>query len=366
MGHRIAVVGAGIIGRILSWKLLRKGHEVTLFDREEWHNPHGCSYAAAGMVAPYCEMDTAEYLIARIGLDCYYAWKDLVKEIDPDLFFVDRGSLVVAHVNHQAELDHLKHRIARHPLVEQTGDVDAARIAELEPELAGRFQRGLFYPLEAALDNRAVLKALERRLTEGGVHARMRTPVLDVAPGQLTTADGVERYDWVVDTRGLAARSDLTDLRGVRGELVVVETKDVRLTRPIRLLHPRYPVYIVPHGGDIYFVGATAIESEDDSAITVRTTLELLSAAYIVHPGFAEARVVETVTNLRPAYFDNIPRIRTDDRGLLRVNGLYRHGFLMSPRVADEAVYYIEHRAARDAYREIFEPLAPGSLDAPK
>ena len=365
MNNRIAVVGAGIMGRLVSWKLLQKGYDVTIFDREDWWNTRGCSWSAAGMIAPYCEMETAEFLIARIGLDSYYAWKELVKAIDPSIFFADRGSLVVAHVNHQAELDHLKHRIVQHPLAEKTGDVDGEGISALEPELKGRFQRGLYYPLEAALDNRAVLKGLANRLVEGGVHARMHTPVRTVGSGRIELESGVERYDWVVDTRGLAARDDLTDLRGVRGEMVIVEAKDVHLSRPIRLLHPRYPVYIVPHGEDIYFVGATAIESEDESAITVRTTLELLSAAYIVHPGFAEARVVETLTNLRPAYFDNIPRIRYDDKGLIRVNGLYRHGFLMSPQLADEVVHYVQHRVARDTYREIFEPIGQPSL-APK
>ena len=60
----------------------------------------------------------------------------------------------------------------------------------------------------------------------------------------------------------------------------------------------------------------------------------LLSAAYSVHPGFAEAHIVETVTNLRPAFMDNAPKVRYKD-GLIQLNGLYRHGYLLTPRIVE-------------------------------
>jgi glycine oxidase len=339
-------------------KLSQEGYDVTLFDKEDWHHIKGCSYSAAGMIAPYCEMETAEFLIARIGLDCYYAWKDLIKEIDPSIYFTDRGSLVVAHVNHGSELDHLKHRISAHPLAKNSGEINADQIAELEPELSGRFQRGLYYPLESNVDNRGLMEALARKLMKMGVKSRMQTLVNHIEPGKIRYEGGEESFRWVVDARGLGARDDLPDLRGVRGELVVVHAKDVNLSRPIRLMHPRYPVYVVPHGDNHYFIGATAIESEDPSAITVRTTLELLSAAYIVHPGFAEARIVETVTNLRPTFLDNTPQIRYDLKGLITVNGMYRHGFLMSPQMSTEVVNLIKTGKPETKFPEIFPQIS--------
>ena len=92
-----------------------------------------------------------------------------------------------------------------------------------------------------------------------------------------------------IDCRGLAAARQLPDLRGVRGEMLLVQSRELRLQRPVRLLHPRMPVYVVPRGEGIYMIGATMIESDDAGAVTVRSALELLSAAYALHPAFGEA-----------------------------------------------------------------------------
>ncbi|ENS56743.1 hypothetical protein C005_00077 [Brucella melitensis BG2 (S27)] len=84
-------------------------------------------------------------------------------------------------------------------------------------------------------------------------------------------------------------------------------------------------------------IGATMIESDDRRGISVRSTLELLSAAYALHPAFGEAEILEVGVDARPAFADNLPRVRR--RGdTVYVNGLYRHGFLLSPAVARMAV----------------------------
>ena len=79
-------------------------------------------------------------------------------------------------------------------------------------------------------------------------------------------------------------------------------------------------------------VGATEIESDDDSSMTVRSAMELLSAAYSVHPGFAEANIRQHVSQCRPAFSDNQPKIIVDN-SLIQINGLFRHGFLIAPVV---------------------------------
>jgi len=106
----------------------------------------------------------------------------------------------------------------------------------------------------------------------------------------------------------------------------------VSLTRPIRLLHPRIPLYVVPRGDGVFMLGATMIESSASAHVTARSLLELLSAAYALNPAFGEAEVLEIGVDTRPAFPDNLPRIRRDGE-LVRVNGLYRHGFLLSPAV---------------------------------
>ena len=126
----------------------------------------------------------------------------------------------------------------------------------------------------------------------------------------------------------------LHDLRGVKGEMLLLQTSEITLRRPVRLLHPRYPLYIVPREDNIFMVGATMIETDDRKLASARSVMELLSAAYAVHPAFAEASLLEIGTDVRPAFNDNLPRLRR--RGnTLYINGLFRHCLLYtspSPR----------------------------------
>jgi len=196
--------------------------------------------------------------------------------------------------------------------------VDQAKITELEPDLHG-FGKGLYFEREAHLDPRQALADLYRDLKNQGVEFHRK-----LAPARLENA---------IDCRGLHARETLHDLRGVKGEMLVIRCRDVVLTRPVRLLHPRMPLYIVPRGDGIFMLGATMIESEDSSRITARSMLELLSAAYALNPAFGEAEVLEIGVDLRPAFPDNLPRIRRLGQTIY-ANGLYRHGYLLAPALA--------------------------------
>jgi glycine oxidase len=121
--------------------------------------------------------------------------------------------------------------------------------------------------------------------------------------------------------------------------MIVIETSEVDLTRPVRLIHPRFPLYVIPRGDGRFMLGATSIESED-RGVSVRSALELLGAAYAVHPAFGEARIVEFGSGLRPAFPDNLPRISIE-QDHIAVNGLYRHGFLLAPALAELTLGYV-------------------------
>jgi glycine oxidase len=86
-----------------------------------------------------------------------------------------------------------------------------------------------------------------------------------------------------------------------------------------------------------YIIGATEIESEDTTPVSVRSAMELLSALYTVHPGFMEGRIVDLESNCRPAFRDNLPRIE-EQEGITRINGLYRHGYLLAPALVEKAL----------------------------
>ena len=230
---------------------------------------------------------------------------------------VQAGSLVVTMSRDRRELDCFARRTGGHEAI------DPMRLALLEPDLNGLFQAALYMPHEAHLNPRLALATLTERLIERGVQVRFDTP--------LEAHDN--RCDVLVDTRGYAARDRLPDLRGVRGEMLLVRCRDIHLSRPVRLVHPRFPAYVVPHGDGLYMIGATQIESDGRTGITARGIVDLLSAAYALHPAFGEAEIIETGADVRPAFADNLPRIRRHhDR--IHINGLFRHGFLLAPACA--------------------------------
>ena len=124
--------------------------------------------------------------------------------------------------------------------------------------------------------------------------------------------------------------------------MIRLHAPEVTLQRPTRLIHPRYPIYIAPKPDHVFVIGATEIETEDLSPASVRSTLELLSAAYTVHSGFAEARILEISTQARPTLANNLPAIRQLGDRTLQINGLYRHGFLIAPAMLDIVLEWVQ------------------------
>ncbi|MCL4766110.1 MAG: FAD-dependent oxidoreductase [Hyphomicrobiaceae bacterium] len=319
----ITVAGAGILGLWQAFELARRGHKVTLREATDEPTVGAASRYAGAMLAPCCEAESAEPVIRELGRHGVDMWRQAYPGI------VCRGTLVVAASRDRGELTRFARMAAGHR------DVAADELARLEPELAGRFARGLLYEEECHLAPRSAILFLVGELRRMGAILRFGEPVHDPV-WMAAPAGGV-----VIDCRGLAARSELPQLRGVRGEMAVLRAPEVALSRPIRLLHPRQPLYVVPWGDDRYMVGATLIEREDGAPVTVRSALELLGLAYALHPGFAEAAIEELGAGVRPAFPDNIPRAIVRGRRIL-VNGAYRHGFLFAPVLATAVAEYLE------------------------
>ncbi len=338
---KIGIAGAGIAGRLLAWRLARIGHEVELFDREPQGSREICSFAAAGILAPLAEVEQADAPIYRLGNRGLALWPDILEALGGEIFFRQPGTLIAAHGKDRGDLKHFETLVRRH-LPESEGDIVAVDLRDREPALA-HLGAGLYLEQEAQLDPEALMVRLESVLTDLGVVWHYGVEVPEVQPGQLKLEDGQRSFDWAADCRGLGARPQTPELRAVRGELVWLHAPDVDIKHMVRLMHPRYRIYLVPRPGNIYLVGATEIESDDCSPISVRSGLELLSAAYSLHSGFAEARIIKTVSQCRPAMPDNMPLLEVDD-GLIRINGLYRHGFLLAPALIEDAVIRLSHQ----------------------
>jgi glycine oxidase len=313
----VTVVGAGIAGTWQALMFARAGFAVTLLERGDAGLAAAASHWAAGMLAPDCEGESGEPVVGRLGRRSLALWGAELPNTTAT------GSLVVAHPRDRADYD----RFAR--LTDGYERLGGDSIAELEPALAGRFREALFFRNEAHVEPRRVLPELHGRLEAAGASIRFGSP-----------ADPAVLPGTVIDCRGIGARDVFPELRGVRGETVLVETREVELSRPVRLVHPRWPLYIVPRAESRFLIGATMVESEDAGPVTVRSALELLSAAYSVHPAFGEARILELGVGLRPALPDHAPHIRVSG-GRIAVNGLYRHGFLLAPALAEITVDYV-------------------------
>lgn len=357
----IGIAGAGLLGRLLAWQLARQGHQVNVYDpapHPEAPNTghitasndgpppaHAAAFTAAGMLSPLAELENAGPVIARLGWRSLRLWHDITAELGRQtgepLMFRQLGSLMVAHGSDLGAAQRVLARLGEVPEMQSPLALDALQLQELEPAIAPDLT-AWFLPQEGQILPRQVMPALCTAAPRVRWHWGQR--VASVTPNTLTLQDGsVHRVDLAVDTRGLGARDAHTTaasalpVRGVRGEVLWLHAPGVQLQRPVRLLHPRHRVYLVPRPGDIVVVGASEIESEDRSPVSLRSAVELMAAAHSVLPELAEARIIHLETNLRPALPDNHPLIHIEP-GLMRLNGLFRHGWLLAPAVVENAL----------------------------
>ncbi|MCY4008076.1 MAG: FAD-dependent oxidoreductase [Rhodobacteraceae bacterium] len=310
------VIGAGVAGLAVATELVNRRQKVQIIDCAGPPGPHNCSWWAGGMLAPWCERENSELTVQQMGRESIAWWSRYTN-------VTQAGTLVVARTRDLPDLKRFAQRTTGFRELKQ------ADIEQLEPDLHG-FSTGLYFAEEGHLEPRQALQDLWQTLQQAGVTFHLGTPAQEFAQKSLRWSGRV------FDCRGLAARDRLPGLRGVKGEMLHIRCPDIRLSRPVRLLHPRIPLYIVPRGEGIYMLGATMIENESQDHMSVRSMLELLSAAYALNPAFAAADILEIGVELRPAFADNLPRIRCEE-GVIFVNGLYRHGYLLAPALARQA-----------------------------
>lgn len=334
----IGIAGVGLVGRVLALNLLREGHTLTLFDEDSAYGDKAAGMTAAGMLAVFAELESAESAIFDHGNRTIALWPALLEQVGIADAYQQKGSIITAHPQDYNELEHfiatLKSKVKEASQIEL---LDRRRLAELEPDLE-QHAKAFFIPQEGQVDAQRFMKASSDYLLDHtGVTWKEESKVTDIFNGSIAVGDEVSTFDWVFDARGLGAQEDMANLRGVRGEVFWLDAPEVNITRPTRMLHPRYKIYIVPRPNNRYVIGATEIESEDKSPMSVRSSLELLSAVYSMHSGFAEARIVNMLTNCRPTLRDNLPKIEQSEK-MTRINGLYRHGYLLAPAVVEEAL----------------------------
>jgi glycine oxidase len=358
----VAILGAGLLGRMLAVSLAKDDSlscVISLYDQDDGEARQSAGWLAAAMLAPTAESADASIEIMQMGERALTLWPEFLAQLSTRVFFQQQGSLVLAFEQDLGDLRQFKTRLKSTDYLA----VDAQDILALEPDINPRFSQGVFLPNEGQLDNRALLEALKTELITLGVVWHTHQTLSLTPSGYCANQIALPHFDWVFDCRGLGAQSEQSEryteskankqdkgleqiakvhqgLRGVRGEVIRLHAPQVKLTRPVRLMHPRYPLYIAPKQNGVFVVGATQVESQDQRLPTVRSALELLSACFSVHSGFAEAEILSIDAGLRPTYVDNEPRIVVQDR-VVSVNGLYRHGYLLAPVMVQACLHIL-------------------------
>lgn len=353
MAANVAIIGAGLAGRLLAWRLSLDSNiqNITVYDAGELNeSSKAAAFTAAAMLSPLSELVSSEKHIFDLGKRSMSLWQEWLDELNLSHCFHQQGSLVIAHSGDRNGLVQFERDLRQK--LKDTADSELhtlnsqQQLNELEPHLNSDFNRGIFLPEEAHLDHFEILETLVEHAKDNGVTFLENTVVEKqgeqfFARHKSQTDDKLTSIDakTIIDCRGMGSQKDLKQLRGVRGEVIRFESTDVVLNRPIRLMHPRYKLYLVPKPNHQFILGATELESEDRSNISLRSSMELMSALYAISPAFSEARILKTDSNLRPAFPDNLPKISqssSENTQHISINGLYRHGYLIGPAVVND------------------------------
>jgi len=356
---RYLVIGSGLIGRLLSWRLLHEGHQVDILSSDDRIGRDSAGYVAAAMIAPATEAVSADIAVKQLGQRSLTLWPKWLKELPEQVFYQAHGTLVVAHAGDNVELQRYRRRADYVLGAESYSDLTKIQLAARESDLADKFDQAMLFEDEACIDNRQLFDVLGRVLASA-CDWQQCEPIEALSEGHISKltqqyfSTSAQSYEAVLDCRGNGAKQDLSKLRSVRGEIIRVSAPEVTLTHAIRLMHPRYPLYLAPRPNHEYVLGATVLESDDRSAMSVRSGLELMSALYSLHTGFAEARIIEMAAHCRPALIDNMPVIKRRSWGY-HLNGFYRHGYLFGPAIVQECIHRLSGRPEQLLFEQYYE-----------
>jgi glycine oxidase len=323
MGRSLAVVGGGVIGLSVARRAAQAGLAVRVHRTHE----RGASWVGGGMCAPHSEGWPGEERLLQIGLESLRLWRSGFTDGLPADVVTARESLVVAV--DPADVADL--RTSAQWLATQGHPVDMTTVArDTEPLLAQGIRHGFRAVDEIAVDNRKLLRALERHCERLGVQWVGPVENLDDAHDGAAT---------VVIANGIDAPALWPGLpvRPVKGEILRLRWRKGCMPLPRRVVRARVhgrPVYLVPRADGVV-VGATQYEHGRDTAPSVTGVRELLDDACAVMPGLGEYELAECAAGLRPMTPDNMPLVGRLDERTLVATGHGRSGFLLAPWTAE-------------------------------
>jgi glycine oxidase len=342
---KVMIVGAGIAGLAIGWRLAQAGAQVEIFERGT--AGRGATWAAAGMIIAGGELEEGSADLARLARGARQLWPEFAAELESEsgctLDYSETGSLLVARDETSARA--LEQRAAR--IAASSGRAEWLARKELrkrEPLLSLELHGALHVPEDARVDNRLAGEALRVALAKRNavVHENTEVSGLTITDGRVrgivcggSTIGGdtivVASGAWMNELHGTAGV--LPPISPAKGQMICVRPPpDTKLPRP---LIGSDDVYVVPRG-DRILIGATVEDVGFDTSVSREACDGLLSAAARIIPAVAAWRISQMWAGLRPRTPDGAPVLgETAVSGLFVAGGQYRNGILFAPAVAD-------------------------------
>jgi glycine oxidase len=344
---RIAIIGGGVIGLSIGWRLAEAGCRVTIFERDR--AGRGASWAAAGMLAAASEAEPGETALLALNRLSQRMWPGFAREVEAasgqTIFYRDEGTLAVA-------LDRDDQARLRSVWQFQTGLgldlawLGAAELRAREPHLHPGAGAAIYSPADHQVDNRALAGALAAAFRKAGGVLREQAEVtgLSVSGGRISGVRlGEERHE--ADTVVLAAGAWSARIPGVK-DLLRLPVRPVKGQMLALAMDPAAPllrhvvwtgrVYLVPRLDGRLIIGATVEERGFDPSLTAGGMLSLLDGAWRALPGIEELPIAESWVGFRPGSRDDAPLLGPSRvEGLVLATGHHRNGILLTPVTAD-------------------------------
>ena len=361
------IIGAGVIGLGIAWRLAHAGCSVTVYDRAE--AGRGASWAAAGMLAAAVETEPGEEELLVLTLASQRMWPSFARELeavsDISVGYRDEGTIVVALTRDDAE--HLRHICDfQKSLGLELQWLSGAEARRREPHLRPGIPAAVWSPRDHQVENRWLTQALGEAARRAGVALREHVPVreVEVAGGRaraVLTDHGRDPADVVILAAGAWSReiagipsAHLPPVRPIKGQMLALRMDpSAPLLRHV-VWAPRS--YLVPRRDGRLVVGGTVEERGFDDTLTAGGLLALLEGAWRAVPAIEELPIAETWVGFRPGSRDDAPMLGPSGiDGLIVATGHHRNGILLTPITVETVSAYV----LTGRLPEIVEPFTP-------
>ena len=373
----VIVVGAGVIGLAVSWRLAATGMQVVVVDPA---SGRGSSWAAAGMLAPVTEVHYGEEALLGVNLAAAARWPAFAAELESasgaSVGYRRTGTLLVAAEDGDRAIAADLHAFMA-GLGLAAEQLTRRQARDLEPALSPAVAGALWAPGDHQVDNRLLVQALEEAGRRAGTRLRRDSVTAVVCEGGRVggvtlAAGGAVEAPVVVIAAGVGsgaigglADGVLPPVRPVKGQILRMTTPPEvpTLSRVVRGMVLGTSVYLVPRLDGSVVVGATAEERGFDTTVTAGALYQLLRDAHRVVPSVTEYVLAEASAGLRPGSPDNAPAVGTPGHGptgLVVATGHYRNGVLLAPVTADGVLALLEE----GSLPPLLAPFAPDRFRA--